>query len=42
MIYGTGLRDGDANIGTVAPYTQFNVGVAHEFAAPRQPGDRAI
>ena len=26
MIYGSGLRDGDANISTVPPYTQFNVG----------------
>ena len=28
MIYGTGLRNGDANIGTVPPYTQFNRGLA--------------
>ena len=34
MIYGSGLRDGDANIGTVAPYTQFNVGIAREFLLP--------
>ena len=34
MIYGSGLRDGDANIGTVPPYTQFNVGASHEFAMP--------
>ena len=31
MIYGSGLRDGDANIGTVPSYTQVNVGVSHEF-----------
>ncbi len=34
MIYGSGLRNGDANIGTVAPYAQFNTSVAHEFAMP--------
>jgi outer membrane receptor protein involved in Fe transport len=34
MIYGSGLRDGDANISTVPPYTQFNVGVAREFLWP--------
>jgi hypothetical protein len=28
MIYGSGLRDGDANISTVPPYTQFNIGIA--------------
>jgi outer membrane receptor protein involved in Fe transport len=37
MIYGSGLRDGDANISTVAPYTQFNVGVAREFLWPLDP-----
>ncbi len=31
MIYGSGLRDGDANIGTVPAYTQVNAGVSHEF-----------
>jgi hypothetical protein len=31
MIYGSGLRNGDANLGTNLPYTQFNVGVAREF-----------
>ena len=31
MIYGSGLRDGDANISTVPPYTQFNIGMAREF-----------
>jgi hypothetical protein len=34
MIYGSGLRSGDANIGTVPPYAQFNVGVAREFLLP--------
>jgi hypothetical protein len=34
MIYGSGLRTGDANIGTEAPYAQFNVGASHEFAMP--------
>ncbi len=34
MIYGSGLRNGDANIGTVAPYSQFNVGIAREFLLP--------
>jgi outer membrane receptor protein involved in Fe transport len=34
MIYGSGLRTGDANIGTEAPYAQFNVGMSHEFAQP--------
>ena len=34
MIYGSGLRDGDANISTVPPYTQVNVGVAREFLLP--------
>ena len=34
MIYGSGLRNGDANIGTVAPYSQFNVGIARDFLLP--------
>ena len=34
MIAGSGLRSGDANITTVAPYSQFNVGVAREFLLP--------
>ena len=37
MIYGSGLRDGDANISTVPPYTQFNIGVAREFLWPLDP-----
>lgn len=31
MFYGSGLRTGDANIGTEQPYVQFNVGLTHEF-----------
>ena len=34
MIYGSGLRTGDANIGTEPPYAQFNAGVSHEFSQP--------
>ena len=34
MIYGSGLRAGDANIGTEPPYAQFNVGLSHDFAMP--------
>ncbi|HEX3871397.1 MAG TPA: TonB-dependent receptor, partial [Pirellulales bacterium] len=31
MIYGSGLRNDFANIGTLPAYTQVNVGVAHDF-----------
>jgi outer membrane receptor protein involved in Fe transport len=31
MIFGSGLRQGDANIGHLPFYTQFNAGVSHEF-----------
>jgi outer membrane receptor protein involved in Fe transport len=34
MVYGSGLRTGDANIGSEAPYAQFNAGLSHEFAQP--------
>ena len=34
MIYGSGLRTGDANIDALAPYAQFNVGLARDFAVP--------
>jgi len=34
MIYGSGLRAGDANIGTESPYAQFNTGISHEFEMP--------
>jgi outer membrane receptor protein involved in Fe transport len=37
MIYGSGLRSGDANISTVPPYTQFNVGVARQFLLLSDP-----
>ena len=37
MIYGSGLRDGDANVGTVPAYTQVNLGVAREFLLPNDP-----
>jgi TonB dependent receptor len=34
MIYGSGLRTGDANLGTEPPYAQFNTSIAHEFQMP--------
>jgi outer membrane receptor protein involved in Fe transport len=34
MIYGSGLRTGDANIGSESPYAQFNAGLSREFAVP--------
>ena len=34
MIYGSGLRNGDANIGTEPPYAQFNASISHEFETP--------
>jgi hypothetical protein len=34
MIYGSGLRTGDANIDSEAPYAQFNVGASHIFDMP--------
>jgi outer membrane receptor protein involved in Fe transport/opacity protein-like surface antigen len=34
MIYGSGLRTGDANIDALAPYAQFNVGLARDFDMP--------
>ena len=37
MIAGSGLRDGDANISAVAPYAQFNAGIAREFLLPDDP-----
>jgi outer membrane receptor protein involved in Fe transport len=42
MIYGSGLRDGDANISTVPPYTQFNIGVAREFLWPLDPKSMTV
>ncbi len=38
LIYGSGLRNGFANTGTVAPYTQVNLGVSHEFRLPGNSG----
>jgi outer membrane receptor protein involved in Fe transport len=37
MIYGSGLRSGDANIGTVPAYTQVNIGIKREFLLPNDP-----
>jgi outer membrane receptor protein involved in Fe transport len=42
MIYGSGLRDGDANIGTVPAYTQFNIGIKREFLLPNDPKPMTI
>ena len=42
MIYGSGLRNGDANISTVPPYAQFNIGIAREFLLPNDPGPVTI
>jgi opacity protein-like surface antigen len=42
MIYGSGLRDGDANIGTVPAYTQFNFGIAREFLLPNDPNPMTV
>ncbi|WP_420133700.1 TonB-dependent receptor [Rhodopseudomonas sp.] len=39
MIYGSGLRSGFANIGSLPSYTQVNLGVSHDFylASPTKP-----
>jgi outer membrane receptor protein involved in Fe transport len=37
MIYGSGLRNGDANISTVPAYTQVNVGIKRDFLLPNDP-----
>jgi outer membrane receptor protein involved in Fe transport len=42
MIYGSGLRNGDANIGTVPAYTQVNVGIKREFLLPNDPKPMTI
>jgi hypothetical protein len=34
LIYGSGLRTGDANISSEAAYAQINAGISHEFAMP--------
>jgi hypothetical protein len=36
MIYGSGLRSGDANVSTVPAYTQVNLGIKREFLLPRR------
>ena len=42
MIYGSGLRNGDANIGTVPSYAQVNVGIKREFLLPNDPKPMTI
>jgi outer membrane receptor protein involved in Fe transport len=42
MIYGSGLRMGDANIDTVPAYTQVNVGIKREFLLPNDPKPMTI
>jgi outer membrane receptor protein involved in Fe transport len=42
VIYGSGLRDGDANISTVPSYTQVNVGIKREFLLPNDPKPMTI
>jgi outer membrane receptor protein involved in Fe transport len=42
MIYGSGLRSGDANIDTVPAYTQVNVGIRREFLLPNDPKPMTI
>lgn len=37
MVYGSGLRAGDANTSTVPAYTQVNVGIKREFLLPNDP-----
>jgi outer membrane receptor protein involved in Fe transport len=41
-IYGSGLRDGDANITTVPSYTQVNIGIKREFLLPNDPKPMTI
>ena len=42
MIYGSGLRAGDANIDTVPSYTQVNLGIKREFLLPNDPKPMTI
>ena len=42
MIYGSGLRAGDANTGSVPPYTQVNIGIKREFLLPNDPKPMTI
>jgi outer membrane receptor protein involved in Fe transport len=37
LIYGSGLRTGDANIDHEPPYAQVNVGIAREFLLANDP-----
>jgi outer membrane receptor protein involved in Fe transport len=37
MIYGSGLRAGDANTGSVPAYTQVNIGIKREMLLPNDP-----
>jgi outer membrane receptor protein involved in Fe transport len=38
LIYGSGLRNGFANTGTVPPYAQVNLGMTHDFKLPENSG----
>jgi outer membrane receptor protein involved in Fe transport len=42
MIYGSGLRNGDANISSVPGYTQVNIGIQREFLLPNDPKPMTI
>jgi outer membrane receptor protein involved in Fe transport len=42
LIYGSGLRAGDANIDTVPSYTQVNIGIKREFLLPNDPKPMTI
>jgi outer membrane receptor protein involved in Fe transport len=42
MIYGSGLRTGDANIDSEPPYVQFNASIAREFLLPNDPKPMTI
>ena len=42
VTYGSGLRTGDANIGTLPPYAQFNIGIARQFLLPNDPNPVTI
>ena len=37
VIYGSGLRSGDANTGSVPAYAQVNVGIKRELLLPNDP-----
>jgi outer membrane receptor protein involved in Fe transport len=42
VIYGSGLREGEANIGTVPAYTQVNIGIKRDFLLPNDPKPMTI